>query len=113
MPTPFYRKVENFKEKISQCSNRDSIRQIVKELDLELRVTYISSGFFSLEESFKTGNFSGSLSLHLKTELLDSDHLITNAQVAPIWFCNNQTLSKEEMEKRYVSAIINTLKHLD
>ena len=47
MPTPFYRKVENFKEKISQCSNRDSIRQIIKELDLELRVTYISSGLGS------------------------------------------------------------------
>lgn len=108
----FYEKVKNLREKILTCKSREEIYQVVKDSELEFKVSYQNS-LTILEESFNSEVFQGIFHIHVTCSFSKDEKRIQARCYSPMSLGHNEKISKEEMERKYMETIAHNLRYLN
>ena len=109
---PFYKRVKKLQEKIQDCKTREDIALCAHALEVDVIVEYNSTTYFSFAQNLRDGMWSGSVRFAVKATVTDGKTAsVARSTLGCHVFGNDMT--KEDLEREHVKAIICTLLHLD
>ena len=83
----------------------------IKTFDVDLFIEYMTNSFCSFTENLRDGLASGSLSLSVKAKITDGESIAIGRLGAGFYIYGND-VSKEDIEREHVKAIVHALQYL-